>query len=324
MTNLPSTLLWGDDAIEEELLGLRFRVRPNAFLQTNTGMAEKLYALAIEYAGLTGTETVYDLYCGTGTIGLSMAEPRADSVWGVDISEESIACALENLDLNQIGNAAFFAGNVGQVLEELAERAGPADVVVVDPPRAGLAGKALRRTGELGAPKLVYVSCNPTTLASDVKVLREEYGYELVRDEAGRHVPAHAARRDGLAAHARARRELAPDRAEPLPVVGRERARAPLGIAGRGPRARRSVEQVGLGHARDGAGEDDSRGGEQLTPARETCRPCASTRAPARPRAPGTRPPGASRSRARPPRRARAPRGSSAPVRMPAARCPCR
>jgi 23S rRNA (uracil1939-C5)-methyltransferase len=180
VTNLPSTLLWGDDAIEEELLGRRFRVRPNAFLQTNTEMAEQLYALAIEYAGLTGAETVYDLYCGTGTIGLSLAK-HALSVWGVDISEESIACALENLDLNQIGNAAFFAGNVGQVLEELAERAGPADVVVVDPPRAGLAGKALRRTGELGAPKLVYISCNPTTLASDVKVLREQYGYELVR-----------------------------------------------------------------------------------------------------------------------------------------------
>jgi 23S rRNA (uracil1939-C5)-methyltransferase len=180
VTNLPSTLLWGDDAIEEELLGQRFRIRPNAFLQTNTEMAEKLYALAIEYAGLTGAETVYDLYCGTGTIGLSLAR-HALSVWGVDISEESIACALENLDLNQIGNAAFFAGNVGQVLEELAERAGQPDVVVVDPPRAGLAGKALRRTGELGAAKLVYISCNPTTLASDVKVLSEQYGYELVR-----------------------------------------------------------------------------------------------------------------------------------------------
>ena len=143
-------------------------------------MAEQLYALAIEYAGLTGAETVYDLYCGTGTIGLSLAK-HALSVWGVDISEESIACALENLDLNAIGNAAFFAGNVGQVLEELRERAGEPDVVVVDPPRAGLAGKALKRTGELGAPKLVYISCNPTTLASDVKVLREQYGYELVR-----------------------------------------------------------------------------------------------------------------------------------------------
>ena len=180
VTNLPSTVLWGDDAIEEELLGLRFRVRPNAFLQTNTEMAEKLYALAIEYAALTGTETVYDLYCGTGTIGIAMAR-NALSVWGVEISEESVACAIENLDLNKIGNAAFFAGNVGQSIEELLERAGPPDVVVVDPPRAGLAGKALKRTGELGAPRLVYVSCNPTTLASDIKVLRGEYGYELVR-----------------------------------------------------------------------------------------------------------------------------------------------
>jgi 23S rRNA (uracil1939-C5)-methyltransferase len=143
-------------------------------------MAAKLYEIAIDYAGLTGSETVYDLYCGTGTIGLALAR-NALSVWGVDISEESIACALENLDLNGIGNAAFFAGNVGQVLEELTERAGPADVAVVDPPRAGLAGRALKRTGELGAPRLVYVSCNPTTLASDVKVLCSEYGYELVR-----------------------------------------------------------------------------------------------------------------------------------------------
>jgi 23S rRNA (uracil1939-C5)-methyltransferase len=180
VTNLPSTLLWGDDAIEEELLGQRFRVRPNAFLQTNTAMAERLYELAISFAGLTGSETVYDLYCGTGTIGLAMA-PHALSVWGVDISEESIACALENLELNSIGNAAFFAGNVGQVLEELRERAGEPGVVVVDPPRAGLAGKALRRTGELGARRIVYVSCNPTTLASDLKVLRDDYGYELRR-----------------------------------------------------------------------------------------------------------------------------------------------
>ena len=180
VTNLPSTLLWGEDAIEEELLGLRFRIRPNAFLQTNTEMAEKLYGIAIEYAALTGAETVYDLYCGTGTIGISMAQ-NALTVWGVEISEESVACALENLELNSIGNAAFFAGNVGQSLEDLAERAGPPDVVVVDPPRAGLAGKALKRTGALGADRIVYVSCNPTTLASDVKVLRAEHGYELVR-----------------------------------------------------------------------------------------------------------------------------------------------
>ena len=177
-TNLPTQLLWGEDAIEEQLCGMRFRVRPNAFLQTNTLMAEKLYETAREFAALTGNETVY--YCGIGTIGLLLAGD-ALTVWGIDVSEESIACALENAELNGIGNAAYFAGNVGQVLEELHERAGDPDVVVIDPPRAGLAGKALKRLGEIGAPRIVYVSCNPTTLAGDVKRLRAEYGYELKR-----------------------------------------------------------------------------------------------------------------------------------------------
>jgi len=180
VTNLPTTLLWGDEAIEEELLGRRFRIRPNAFLQTNTRMAEQLYELAIEYAGLSGGETVYDLYCGIGTIGLSMAA-RALTVWGIEVSEESVACALENADLNGITNAAFYAGNVGAALEALSARAGEPDVVVVNTPRTGLAGKALKRVGEAGAPRLVYVSCNPTTLAGDVKRLRADYGYELVR-----------------------------------------------------------------------------------------------------------------------------------------------
>jgi 23S rRNA (uracil1939-C5)-methyltransferase len=180
VTNLPTQLLWGEEAIEEELCGLRFRVRPNAFLQTNTRMAERIYGLVREFAALTGDETVYDLYCGIGTIGLVLARD-ALTVWGIDISEESIACALENADLNGIGNAAYFAGNVGQALEELRDRSGGADVVVVDPPRAGLAGKALKRLGEIEAPRIVYVSCNPTTLAGDLKRLREEYGYELRR-----------------------------------------------------------------------------------------------------------------------------------------------
>jgi len=179
-TNVPTRLLWGDDAIQEEILGLRFRIRPGAFFQTNTEMAAQLYELAREHAALEGTENVFDLYCGTGTIGLALAS-AAKAVWGVEISEESVACAIENAELNEIENAQFFAGNVGQALEELRERAGRPDVVVVDPPRAGLAGKALRRTGELQADRIVYVSCNPTTLASDVQVLRDEFGYGLVR-----------------------------------------------------------------------------------------------------------------------------------------------
>ncbi|HEY1369821.1 MAG TPA: 23S rRNA (uracil(1939)-C(5))-methyltransferase RlmD [Gaiellaceae bacterium] len=180
VTNLPTRLLWGDEAIEEELCGRRFRVRPNAFLQTNTAMAERLYGLARDYAALSGRETVWDLYCGIGTIGLTLAA-EALTVWGIEVSEESVACALENAGLNGITNAAFFAGNVGQVVEDLLERSGSPDVIVVDPPRAGLAGKALRRLGRVGAPRLVYVSCNPTTLASDVKVLQAEHGYRLLR-----------------------------------------------------------------------------------------------------------------------------------------------
>jgi 23S rRNA (uracil1939-C5)-methyltransferase len=180
VTNLPTELLWGEDAIEEEIGGLRFRVRPNAFLQTNTEMAAELYAIAREFAALGGDETVYDLYCGIGTIGLSLAA-KSMTVWGIEISEESVACAIENQELNGIGNVAFFAGNVGEVLRELRDRAGDPDVVVVDPPRAGLAGKALRRLGELAAPRVVYVSCNPTTLAGDLKRLSDDYGYRLVR-----------------------------------------------------------------------------------------------------------------------------------------------
>ncbi len=180
VTNLPTDLLWGEEAIEEEILGLRYRVRPNAFLQTNTEMCEVLYSVAREYAGLTGNETVYDLYCGIGTIGLTLARD-ALTVWGIESSEESIACAVENAELNGLANAAFFAGDVARDLDELSDRAGPPDVVVVDPPRAGLAGKAVRRVGELQAPRLVYVSCNPTTLAGNAKQLAADFGYRLDR-----------------------------------------------------------------------------------------------------------------------------------------------
>jgi 23S rRNA (uracil1939-C5)-methyltransferase len=143
-------------------------------------MCEELYRLAGEYAALTGDETLYDLYCGTGTIGLSLARD-ALTVWGLEVSEESVACALENAELNGIANSAFFAGEVGAALEELRDRAGPPDVVVVDPPRAGLSGKTVGRIGRLQAPRLVYVSCNPTTLAGNAKELVREHGYALER-----------------------------------------------------------------------------------------------------------------------------------------------
>lgn len=180
VTNLPSELLFGEEAIEESLLGYRFRIRPNAFLQTNTAMCERLYELVIEYAALTGEETVYDLYCGIGTIGIALAG-NALTVWGIELSEESVACAIENARLNGAVNAAFFAGEVGEAVTELVPRAGRPDVIVVDPPRAGLTGKALKGVGELGAQRLVYVSCNPTTLAGNAATLCRELGYRLER-----------------------------------------------------------------------------------------------------------------------------------------------
>jgi len=170
----------GAEHLTEELGGLRFRVSHAAFLQTNTEMAERLYAIAAEFADLRGRERVFDLFCGIGTIGLTLAR-EALTVWGIEYSEESVACAVENAQLNGITNAAFFAGDVARDLEELRERAGPPDVVVVDPPRAGLAGKAVRRVGELQAPRLVYVSCNPTTLAGNAKELVNDFGYTLDR-----------------------------------------------------------------------------------------------------------------------------------------------
>ena len=137
-------LLAGADRIDEEIGGLRSRISGEAFFQTNTEMAERLYGLAIEYAELAGFERVYDLYCGIGTIGLLMA-PRAAELWGLEIVEEAIADAIANARLNEIDNAHFFAGDVRLALRELVEKAGRPDVLVVDPPRAGLSQKIVRR-----------------------------------------------------------------------------------------------------------------------------------------------------------------------------------
>jgi 23S rRNA (uracil1939-C5)-methyltransferase len=172
-------LLAGADRLEEELMGLRFEISAEAFFQTNTEMAERLYALAVEYAQLGGFERVYDLYCGIGTIGLSMA-PRAAEVWGLEISEHAIADAIRNAQANEIDNARFFAGDVRLALRELVERAGRPDVLVLDPPRAGLSQKVVRRVIEAAPRRVVYVSCNPTTLAPNAAQLVEA-GYTLTR-----------------------------------------------------------------------------------------------------------------------------------------------
>jgi 23S rRNA (uracil1939-C5)-methyltransferase len=170
-------LVAGAATIAEEAGGLRFRLSGQAFFQTNTEMAEQLYAIAADTAGLQGWERVYDLFCGIGTIGLALS-PRAGEVWGLEIVEEAIADAIGNAKANEITNVQFFAGDVRLALRDLVERAGRPDVVVVDPPRAGLSQKVVRRIIEAAPKRIVYVSCNPTTLAPNAAQLVEA-GYAL-------------------------------------------------------------------------------------------------------------------------------------------------
>ncbi|MEA2425212.1 MAG: rRNA (uracil1939-C5)-methyltransferase [Thermoleophilaceae bacterium] len=172
-----TVLLRGEEWIEETLCDLRFRISHEAFFQTNTEMAEVLYGVATELAGLTGRERVFDLYCGIGTIGLTMAQ-RAREVWGIELVEPAIADAKRNAELNGISNANFVAGDVRTAMRPLVERAGRPDVVLVDPPRAGLSQKIVRRILETEAKRIVYISCNPTTLAPNARQMAEA-GYEL-------------------------------------------------------------------------------------------------------------------------------------------------
>jgi 23S rRNA (uracil1939-C5)-methyltransferase len=172
-------LIAGSEWLEEELLGMRFRLSPEAFFQTNTEMAQRLFEIAIEYAQPSGFERVFDLYCGIGTIGLLMA-PRAGEVVGLELAPEAVADAIANARVNEIDNARFYAGDVRLALRELVAQAGRPDLVVVDPPRAGLSKKVVRRIVEASPRRVVYVSCNPTTLAPNAAQLQEA-GYKLTR-----------------------------------------------------------------------------------------------------------------------------------------------
>jgi 23S rRNA (uracil1939-C5)-methyltransferase len=177
-TDGPTGVL-GAEQLEEELCGLRFRISHNAFFQTNTEMAERLYEIAAEMAGLTGRERVFDLFCGIGTLGLTLAS-HAGEIWGVEIVPEAITDAEENARLNGIPNARLRVGDARKAIRPLLEEAGRPDLVVVDPPRAGLSKKVVRRVIECDAPRIVYVSCNPTTLAPNASQLAEA-GYRLRR-----------------------------------------------------------------------------------------------------------------------------------------------
>ncbi len=165
-------LVSGSAELSERLGELDLRISHEAFFQTNTEMTEVLYGLVTEYAALEGWERVFDLYCGIGTIGLTLA-PRAGELWGIELIEEAVANAIAAARRNEITNAHFFAGDTRLALPELLEKAGKPDVVVVDPPRAGLSAKVVRRVIDTSPRRIVYVSCNPTTLAPNAAQLVE-------------------------------------------------------------------------------------------------------------------------------------------------------
>ncbi len=174
-----TTHLAGPEQLADEVAGLRFDISPEAFFQTNTVMADRLYSIAADYAQLEGRERVYDLYCGIGTLSLVLSL-RAGEVWAVDIVEHAIADAIENARHNEIDNVNFFAGDMRNAVRPLAERAPHPDIVVVDPPRAGLSQKVVRRLAEVAPKRIVYVSCNPTTLAPNARQLVDS-GYKLAK-----------------------------------------------------------------------------------------------------------------------------------------------
>jgi 23S rRNA (uracil1939-C5)-methyltransferase len=172
----------GQGYVEEELGGLRFKIGPKSFFQTNTAQGKELYDVATEFARLTGEENVYDLYTGTGSIALYLAR-QCKHVVGIEEIPEAIVDAHENMKLNRITNATFYAGDVKDVLSPaFVEKHGAPDVVITDPPRAGMHPKAVDFLLQLAAPRIVYVSCNPATQARDLQALAVKY--RVVRSQA--------------------------------------------------------------------------------------------------------------------------------------------
>ena len=168
--------LYGAGTMEDELLGLRFRLSPAAFYQVNHDQAERLYEKAIEFAALTGKETALDLYCGSGTITLCLAR-HAARVIGVEIVDAAIRDAKENAARNHIANAEFFCADAGQAAAKLAAEGTRPDVIVIDPPRKGVSEDVIAAMQKMDPERIVYVSCDPATLARDVARLREK-GYD--------------------------------------------------------------------------------------------------------------------------------------------------
>lgn len=170
-------LLYGRDFFMEKLFDLEFKVSVYSFFQTNSAGAEKLYSIVKEFAGDVADKTVFDLYCGTGTIGQIMAEAGSKKVIGIELIEEAVVAANENAKRNHLENCTFLAGDVLKIVDELEERP---DLIIVDPPRDGIHPKAIGKIIAFGAPEIVYVSCKPTSLARDLEIFQQE-GYQVER-----------------------------------------------------------------------------------------------------------------------------------------------
>ncbi|MDP4091121.1 MAG: 23S rRNA (uracil(1939)-C(5))-methyltransferase RlmD, partial [Bacillota bacterium] len=172
-------ILYGEDYISEVLLGLKFRISPFSFFQTNSLGAERLYSIVRDFMGDSDDKVVFDLYCGTGTIG-QIAASKASRVIGIELIEEAVESARENAALNGLKNCEFIAGDIAKVIQNIKETP---EIIILDPPRSGVHPTALEYVIRFGAPTIIYVSCNPKTLVMDLKVLGER-GYEIKKVKA--------------------------------------------------------------------------------------------------------------------------------------------
>ena len=179
--DLEPEIFSGRGFIYEKLEELIFKIGPKSFFQTNTKQAEKLYGLVKDFAGLKGDEIIYDLYCGTGSIGIFLSK-MAKKIIGVEYIEEAVKDAVENARINKINHAAFFYGDVVDICNDaFFEKQGKPDLLITDPPRAGMHPKLVEKILDIAAPKIVYVSCNPATQARDLAMLAEKYAVEKMQ-----------------------------------------------------------------------------------------------------------------------------------------------
>jgi 23S rRNA (uracil1939-C5)-methyltransferase len=181
MEDLDPKIFYGKGYVMEKLGNFNFKISSKSFFQTNTKQAEVLYNVVKDFATLKGTEIVYDLYCGTGSIGIFLSK-NAKKIIGVDVIEDAIKDAKENAELNNLQTTAFFSGDVIDICnDDFFDLHGKPDLVIVDPPRAGLHNKLVNKLLEISSPKIIYVSCNVSTQARDLQLMNEKYFVEKIQ-----------------------------------------------------------------------------------------------------------------------------------------------